>query len=328
MLSEIIAKPELQILINLLPEIQVGYPLYEIPLIRARASEKGYTVEAMANRGDFARAMPEHLSYDLPDYGDFYECFISSGILKYDNIDEFRKSLELYEYLRKGVVFAPDTNIFYHRFISSFRPLEGYQIAVAEGVQREIENAMNYKYRHSQIIELKREVKNSYLLNELSNRRMKKSRKAAYIALKEFERLKDRIIIAESVHEEAHNNDEIIVKSLKRFDNMTPSLVVFLTADIAITDVAEIEGLEYFLFEYPTGKLGKHEVTAYQLRTLIFNLAAVFGVIEVNGVLVYGEFGGKRGLNELKLIFPRESRIYNEFEFHLKLSRKLMEIMG
>ncbi|WP_456396272.1 PIN domain-containing protein [Thermococcus sp.] len=325
MLSEIITKPELQILVNLLPEIQVGYPLYEIPLIRARATEKGYIVEAMACRGDFARAMSHH---DLPDYGDFYECFISSGILKYDNIDEFRKSLELYEYLRKGVVFAPDTNIFYHRFISNFRPLEGYQIAVAEGVQREIENAMNYKYHHRELEEIKREVRNGSLLREFNNRRMKKSRKAAYIALKEFERLKDRIIIAESVSEDAHNNDEIIVKSLKRFDRMTPSLVVFLTADIAITDVAEIEGLEYFLFEYPTGKLGKHDVTAYQLRTLIFNLAAVFGVIEVSGVLVYGEFGGKRGLNELKLIFPRESRIYNEFEFHLKLSRRLMEIMG
>ncbi len=325
MLSEIITKPELQILLNLLPEIRVGYPLYEIPLIRARATEKGYTVEAIAGRGDFVRAMPEH---DLPNYGDFYECFISSGILKYDNIDEFRKSLELYEYLRKGVVFAPDTNIFYHRFISNFRPLDGYQIAVAEGVQREIENAMNYKYHRRELEEMKREVRNGSLLREFNNRRMKKSRKAAYIALKEFERLKDRIIIAESVSEDAHNNDEIIVKSLKRFDRMTPSLVVFLTADIAITDVAEIEGLEYFLFEYPTGKLGKHEVTAYQLRTLIFNLAAVFGVIEVSGVLVYGEFGGKRGLNELKLIFPGESRSYNEFEFHLKLSRKLIEIMN
>ncbi len=327
MLSEIIIKPELQILINLLPEIQVGYPLYEIPLIRARPNERGYTIETMADRRDFAHALPEHLAYDLPSYLDFYECFISSGILKYDNIDEFRKSLELYEYLRKGVVFAPDTNIFYHRFISNFKPLDKYQIAVAEGVQKEIENAMNYKYRHSQLIELKRAVKNSYLLNELSNRRMKKSRKAAYIALKEFERLKDRIIIAESIKGEAHNNDEIIIKSLKRFDNMTPSLVVFLTADIAITDVADIEGLEYFLFEYPSRRLGKHEVTAYQLRTLLFNLAAVFGVIDVNGILIYGEFGGKRGLNELKLIFPHENRIYNEFEFHLKLCRRLMEVM-
>lgn len=109
---------------------------------------------------------------------------------------------------------------------------------------------------------------------------------------------------------------------------MTPTLLVFLTADIAITDVAKIEGLEYFLFEYPTAELGRHEVSAYQLRTLIFNLAAVFGVVEVNGVTIFGEFGGKRGLNELKVIFPEQNRTYHEFMFHLKLCRRLIEIMG
>ncbi len=163
---------------------------------------------------------------------------------------------------------------------------------------------------------------------ELSNRRTKRSRKAAYIALKEFERLKDRVIIAESVKEPAHNNDEVIVKSLKRYDDMTPTLLVFLTADIAITDVAEMEGLEYFLFRYPRENLGRHDVSAYQLRTLLFNLAAVFGVIEVNGIKVFGEFGGKGGLNELKLVFPEENRLYHEFGFHLRLSRKLVDIMS
>ncbi|ANF23176.1 PIN domain-containing protein [Thermococcus piezophilus] len=325
---EIIEKPELQILINVLPEIVVSYPLYELPLFRAWPSEAGYEVNVLVGRHEFSEAVPEYLSYELPTYVDFYEAFISAGILRYDNIEEFMKSLELYKYLRKGVTFAPDTNLFYHRFISGFRPLDGYQIVVAEEVKKEIENAMNYKYHRSQLSEIGKAVRNAHLLKEFSNRRMKKSRKAAYIALKEFERLKERIIIAESIKDEAHNNDEIIIKSLKRYDEMTPTLLVFLTADIAITDVAEIEGLEYFLFDYPTAKLGKHEVTAYQLRTLIFNLAAVFGVIEVNGVIVFGEFGGKRGLNELKVLFPEENRIYHEFMFHLKLCRRLMEIMG
>ncbi|ACJ15948.1 hypothetical protein, conserved [Thermococcus onnurineus NA1] len=325
---EIIEKPELQVLINILPEIVVSYPLYELPLFRVEPSEKGYELDVLVNRHEFNEAVPEHLSYELPTYSDFYEAFISAGILRYDNINGFMKSLELYKYLRKGVAFAPDTNLFYHRFISGFRPLDGYQIVVAEGVQKEIENSMNYKYRHGQLSEMRKAVKNAHLLKEFSNRRVKKSRKAAYIALKEFERLKDRIIIAESVNELAHNNDEIIIKSLKRYDEMTPTLLVFLTADIAITDVAKIEGLEYFLFEYPTAELGRHEVSAYQLRTLIFNLAAVFGVVEVNGVTIFGEFGGKRGLNELKVIFPEQNRTYHEFMFHLKLCRRLIEIMG
>ncbi len=326
--SEVIEKPELQILLNLLPEIRVSYPLYGLPLLRAKPTETGYLVNVVAGRREFNEKVPEYLSNELPTYTDFYECFISAGIIRYDNVDDFMQTLELYERLKKGVVFAPDTNLFYHRFISSFRPLDGYQIVVAEGVRKEIENAMNYKYRNKQLDEIRREVQNASLLREFSNRRTKKSRKAAYIALKEFEALKSRIIIAESVNEPAHNNDEIIVKSLKRYDRMTPTLLIFLTADIAITDVAEMEGLEYFLFEYPRRELRRHEVSAYQLRTLLFNLAAVFGVIEVNGILIFGEFGGKRGLNELKVVFPAENRTYHEFIFHLKLSRKLMEIMG
>jgi len=328
--AEVIRKPELQVLINVLTErgeLIVGYPLYELPLLRAKPTDRGYLIEVLTDRETFNERVPPRLSQELPTWSDFYECFISSGIVRYGNIDEFRKTLELYEMLKKGVAFAPDTNLFYHRFISSYKPLDGYQIVVAEGVKKEIEDAMNYKYRHKQLEEIARAVRNASLLKEFNNRRTKKSRKAAYIALKEFERLKPRIIIAESVKEEAHNNDEIIVKSLKRYDNMTPTLLVFLTADIAVTDVAEMEGLEYFLFKYPRESLGRHEVSAYQLRTLLFNLASVFGVIELNGTLVFGEFGGKTNLDELKLVFPSEGTIYNEFEFHLKLSRRLMEIM-
>ncbi|WP_394335164.1 PIN domain-containing protein [Thermococcus sp. 5-4] len=326
--SEVIEKPELQILLNVLGDIRVSYPLYGLPLLKAKPVETGYRVELTVNRREFNEHVPEYLSHELPTWTDFYECFISAGIVRYANIHEFTQNLELYERLKKGVAFAPDTNLFYHRFISGFKPLDRYQIVVAEGVKKEIENAMNYKYRHRELEEIRREVRNGSLLREFSNRRTKRSRKAAYIALKEFERLKDRIIIAESVKEQAHNNDEIIVKSLKHYDNMTPTLLVFLTADIAITDVAEMEGLEYFLFKYPRQEIGRHDVTAYQLRTLLFNLAAVFGVIEVNGITIFGEFGGKGGLNELKLIFPTENRAYHEFEFHLKLSRKLMRIMG
>jgi hypothetical protein len=328
--AEVIVKPELQVLMNVLAEreeLEVSYPLYGLPLLRAEPGERGYNLEVLTDRRTFNTRVPPRLSSELPTWSDFYECFISAGILRYDNLDEFEKTLELYERLKKGVAFAPDTNLFYHRFISSYRPLEGYQIVVAEGVKKEIEDAMNYKYRRRQLEEISREVLNAHLLREFSNRRTKRSRKAAYIALKEFERLKPRIIIAESVSEPAHNNDEIIVKSLKRYDRMTPALLVFLTADIAVTDVAEMEGLEYFLFKYPREELGKHEVSAYQLRTLLFNLSAVFGVIELNGILVFGEFGGKANLDELKLVFER-SDVYNEFTFHLRLSRKLVGIMG
>jgi len=325
--AEVIEKPELQILLNILGDLRVDYPLYDLPLLRVRPAETGYRVEVTARRRDFSENVPGRYSHELPTWSDFYECFISSGILRYENLDSFLQNLELYERLSKGVAFAPDTNVLYHRFISGFRPLDGYRIVIAEGVKKEIEEAMNYKYRRRDLEEMERLVKNPFLLREFSNRRTKRSRKAAYVALKEFESLRDRIIVAESVDEPAHNNDEVIVKTLKRYDDATPTLLVFLTADIAITDVAKIEGLEYFLFRYPRAEPGRHDVSAYQLRTLLFNLAAVFGVIEINGIRVFGEFGGKNGLSELKLVFPDENRVYREFEFHLKLSRRLVEIL-
>ncbi|WP_010477809.1 PIN domain-containing protein [Thermococcus zilligii] len=320
----VIEKPELQILLNLLQEggeIEVRFPLYRIGLFTARPSESGYQIRVTAEKRDFPARHPE-----LPSYSDFYEAFISSGIITYDNIGSFERMLEAYKALRRGIVFAPDTNLFYHRFISNYRPLDGYQIVVAEDVKNEIEGAMNYKYRDNYLREIAEAIENGHLLRELSNRRTKKARKAAYIALKEFEALKDRIIIAER-YGEGHNNDELIVKTLKHYDDISPTLLVFLTADLAITDVARMEGLEYFYFEYPTARLGAREVSAYQLRTLIFNLAAVFGIVDVNGTLVYGEFGGKKGLNELKLIF-NDRGLEKEFLFHLDLCRKLEKIMG
>ena len=127
-----------------------------------------------------------------------------------------------------------------------------------------------------------------------------------------------------SINEKVNTNDELIIKTLREFDKNTPALVVLLTADIAMTDIAKIEGVEYFLFEYPHEELGEHYASGYQLRTLIFNLAAVFGVIEMNNVLIFGEFRGKTRLNELKLIFKKD--IHQEFYFHWKLCKKLMEL--
>lgn len=77
---------------------------------------------------------------------------------------------------------------------------------IAEDVKNEIEAAMNYKYRHQHLMGIMKETKNDHLLKELANRRVKKARKAAYIALKEFEALKDRIIIAER-YGTGHNNE-------------------------------------------------------------------------------------------------------------------------
>ncbi|USS41110.1 PIN domain-containing protein [Thermococcus aggregans] len=328
-MEKIIEKPELQILINLIQmrdKIRVSAPLYNMPLLEAYPYKDGYRVRALAKEEDFHKVLhgKERYLYDLPTYRDYYECFLSSGIINYANIDEFQKKLEAYKSLTRRIIFAPDTNLLYHAFLSKLRGVTGIQIAIVDLVKKEIENSMNFKYKHTHLRELRNILHNSHLLQEFSNRRMKKSRKAAYIALREYEKLKDKIIEVESIKEKANTNDELIIKTLKEFDKNTPALVVLLTADIAMTDIAEIEGVEYFLFEYPHKELSEHYASGYQLRTLIFNLAAVFGVIEMNNVLIFGEFRGKTELNELKLVFKKD--LHQEFCFHWKLCKKLMEL--
>ncbi|EHR77604.1 hypothetical protein OCC_10890 [Thermococcus litoralis DSM 5473] len=328
-MEKIIEKPELQILINLIQmrgRIRVSSPLYNIPLLEAFPYRERYKIRVLAKEDEFHKVLrgKERYLYDLSTYRDFYECFLSSGIVNYANIDEFQEKLNAYKSLTKRIIFAPDTNLLYHAFLSKLKGAEGIQIAIVDLVKKEIENSMNFKYKPAQLKELRKILHNSHLLQEFSNRRMKKSRKAAYIALKEYEKIKDKIIEVKSIDEKANTNDELIIKTLKEFDKNTPALVVLLTADIAMTDIAKLEGVEYFLFEYPHEELSEHYATGYQLRTLIFNLAAVFGVIEMNNVLLFGEFRGKTGLNELKLIFKKD--IHQEFHFHWNLCRRLMEL--
>ncbi|AIF69545.1 hypothetical protein PAP_05725 [Palaeococcus pacificus DY20341] len=321
----IIEKPELQIFLNLIQKrgITVSYPLYNMDLLKAEVYDDGYRIKVLAsekNFRDFLKDRKEFLE-ELPTYRDFRECFLASGIIRYDNVDEFLERLELYKGLTKGVVFAPDTNVLYHSFISNFKPLKGYEIIIVDLVKKEIENSMNFKYRPADIKALRRVLYHGELLNEFYNKRKMKSRKAAYIALKEFDKLKDRAIEVESVKEEARTNDELIVKTLKKFDQENAPLTILLTADIAMTDIAKLEGVEHFLFEYPHGELDELFAAPHQLRALLFNLAAVFGVIQINRAYLFGEFRGKAKLNELKMLLRGE---YEEMKFHLEICRKIM----
>lgn len=121
---------------------------------------------------------------------------------------------------------------------------------------------MNYKYCLNYFYEIMSIVKNGYFLCELSNRRMKKVRKVVYIVLKEFEVLRDRIIVVEC-YGEGYNNDECIVKIFKYYDEMSLVMVVFLMVDFVIIDVVRIEGFEYFYFEYLIVRFGIYEVFVY-----------------------------------------------------------------
>lgn len=321
----VIRKAELQLPINLLQKrgLRVDYPLYEMPLLEAYPSGNGYRIKVLTGRREFSKFLRDKREFynELPQYRDFHEAFLAAGIITYENVDEFRERLELFRSLTKGVVFSPDTNVLYHSFISNFEPLRDYEIIIVDLVKEEIENAMNFKYRPSEIKALKRVLHHGEFLDEFHNRRKKRSRKAAYVALREFEKLKYRAIEVQAVKNSGHSNDERIIKTIKEFDKSNAPLTVLLTADVAMTDIARLEGVEYFLFKYPHEEPDEVFASAYGLRSLIFNLAVVFGVVSVNNVPVLGEFGGKSRLDELKL-YPR--KWFEELNFHLRICRKIM----
>ena len=151
-MEKVIEKPELQILINLIQmrdKLRISAPLYNIPLLEAYPYKDGYKIRTLAKEEDFHKVLrgKERYLYDLPTYRDFYECFLSSGIINYANINEFQKKLDMYKSLTKRIIFAPDTNLLYHAFLSKLRGLGGIQIAIVDLVKKEIENSMNFKYK-------------------------------------------------------------------------------------------------------------------------------------------------------------------------------------
>lgn len=61
------------------------------------------------------------------------------------------------------------------------------------------------------------------------------------------------------------------------------------------------------------------------MLSLIYNLAMVFGVVRLNSVVVFGEFRGKKSIDELKLRFLDE-KLFERFEKHLRICRRLMKL--
>ncbi len=311
-------------------KIEVTYPIYDLMLFKAIPKDEGYFLSSFVDKREFDRKFEkacsigsEFLRRDLPRFTDFSESLLASGVIHYKNLGEFKQRLEnTYNSLKKGVIFCPDTNVLYHRFFSNFFDRLPERIGIVDIVKNEIEGSMNSKYRREDI-ESYFNLPNGFLMRDLRNRRDLRSRRAAYLAMEEFKYLKPSVLIISSKGIKGKNNDERIVKAIKKFDNQNPTLAVLLTADVPLTDVAEMEGIEYFLFELPrVEELSGKEVNARTLRRLIFTLSSIFGVIKVNSCIIHGEFGGKTDIGEMKV--SCEEDLGKELRKHLEICRALM----
>jgi len=327
----IIREDELQVLINFIDEVHLSYPLYEGEILVARPEGTGFSLQVPATRETFRDwlAAYEPIAAELPSYADLQECMFAAGIARYTNQAAFDAMLVSYRSLKKAVYFGLDTNLFYHGFASNNPGIDPASYLIVETVRDEISYAVNRKYRSEMIeemIALAPEWRNH--LAELENKRMKRSRKAAYLALKEYRSVRDRAteIPASGPHTHlAEENDRNIVRALRKFEEERYALPVLLTADIYMVDLCMTEGLEYFYFDRPY-RLEATTCTATAFRRLLFNLAAVFGFVDCSGFTIFGEYGGKgNDIDELKIRF-RDDEVYHACRRELDICRRLAEL--
>ena len=98
-----------------------------------------------------------------------------------------------------------------------------------------------------------------------------------------------------------------------------------LTADRNLATLCDAEGVEHFFFEMPVA-LGKTHCTPAAFTKVLGTLAGVFGFVQCNSVIIFGEYRGKGGGgDELKVQFINEA-IYEPFRKDLAICRKLQDL--
>jgi hypothetical protein len=324
-------KAELQILLNHLGSpLVISYPLFGFPLMTFRIEGEGYRFSMETTRDQIGDAK-EHFgdtAYEIPDFDDLFSCLINAGIIHYANREEFERVSHSHKGLKKDVYYALDTNLFYHGFPSRSL-IDPAHFALLDITRAEIESSLNIKYSSSQINILKQKAPfQKQMLDELVNQRTRRARLATYLALREYQMVRDRALHLkgeEPVSADKEKNDLLIVRRLRRFEAEKFSLPILLTADKNVATLCEAEGVEYFLFQVPYA-ITDNSCTAAQLVRFLYNLATVFGFIHCGSLYIYGEFRGKGpDLEELKFVFQNE-RKEQDLREDLEICRKLMSL--
>lgn len=320
-----ISEPELQILVNIFNgKLELTYPFTNLPLYSCMPDGGNYLLRTKFRKESFT-SIEEDPILDGPSYFDILECLVSSGLLGFTNLDDFKKKLAGYSSCSR-VLYVLDTNMLYRRFATNTRLVDPINYVIVSTVRDEITSMHNYRYSQEQINQMKHKAKFEIrLLDELTNRRVMKSRKAFRFANKELKALSS----AKSVEAEgrfngqAEEGDRIIAKTASRLSREENLPVVLLTADTTMVDICVAEGVDCFLFELPKEIPEEIRCSGSQLITFIADLAEILGVIKANSAILYGEFKGKRDTDDLKAIFL-DRKTGERLRVDLEVCRKLV----
>jgi hypothetical protein len=304
----------------------ISYPLYNMPLFKAERNDDGYALVSLFGGEKFERQTNN--AHEMPTYGDLMECLISSGVLPFSNIDRLLNKVSQCR-LFKRCCIGLDTNVLYRRVISNTQLLSSKEVVLVDTVREEIEYSLNYKYAPNHIESMKKTATcNQHLLEELVNRRTKKSRKATRFALRELILLKNALEIesGEDSTSDSRMNDQIIARAFRRYEKENGAIIMVLTGDTAMKDVCEAEGLECFLLETPYKMPTEiDDVGPRQLRAFICDLASILGMVRINSVALFGEFKGKVDWDGIKLVYLDDWDPH-AFERDMRACRRLMQL--
>jgi hypothetical protein len=327
-LSELtITKQEVAILLNQLPsKIYVDYPLSNDQILSIEAVDNHFELEIHLEM-DQTQTDSDLWDIEKPSYSDYRQIFLASNLITYTNLEEFIEEHRVYSNLNQKIVYAPDTNLFYYQFLST-EILKPNEILQVDTVQKELMRVLNKKFKPNQITDLKQTVRyQKHLLDQFINTRRKSSRLAYNLALQEYQKYTDQVYATVQTDELSDDKEEVdaqFVEAVKKYRDNSHTYSVILTSDKSLTDICELVGIPYFRLELPS-VINPGTSTPEQLCHLLCNLAGVLGVIQINNILLFGEYRGKQNVNEYKIRYLR-GEIPIEVERDLEICRELMKL--
>ncbi len=326
MSGEVFIEPEeIQILLNLLDDPTVSYPLYNLDLVIPKVDREGYSLR-FSNREELDDAALNFGGHkrEMPVFDDIRSSLITSGVLPFENMDQIEKMIRRYRSSNMSVKFSLDTNMLYYNFTLNYDLVKREDMVIVDIVREELMNKLDRKYLQGEINQIEEMAPyNGRLFKELVNRRRKEARKAN-IGLRDWDHLKGHAQVIEK--DGSGKPDKVIVETLERHAEEMNTNVVLITADDAMIGLCKAADIAYIKCDLPY-EISSVRSTFQRFNRLICDLAWLLGVIKVGPVVLYGEYRGysSNHPDRLKVVDEYAERS-EELKKELGICRKLREL--
>jgi len=351
----VIQKEELMVLLNEMDTkdirtFTVIEPYFNTKMLEITSKNGSYEV-VLSGKSHFPD-YPSKEDYwdikDIPDFYDYKECLISSGLVKFDNWNKFTDWIDyLYRsqtdptVSSRSVFLSIDTNMAYHRLISRRFPIEDggkkiyasdFDYLLSSIVESEIDHHIRAKYNNSDLKMMSLYTKIGDLRFNFRNRGKLMTRKAKF-ATQELNYLRGKLNAARVKgtvsKKDAEKNDMHIVESLEQFSWSKNIIAALISSDRNMGNHAENCEIPYFILEYPHSMKRKNVVGTNIILNLLHDLALTFGAVKIPEAetTLFGLWGGKTdsdySTESVKAWINPNSPLLKEMDIDMKVIESL-----